>query len=323
MARHAQRRLSSSSSPSSANSDGGARTAPRAEAALVARTECPAPRDAERARCRAERAPRSAERAPRSAEPAPRSAEPAPRGAEPAPCRVAAETVLPSKAEGASTTTDSGLLAASATTEGVRWRLLLCGATPREVLARIVRDDPLRLRARIGARLLERCLLLDADRVLLRALARIARAAGRYQGRPDLGKWLDGHIDQALEDCRVSNTEAAGRLQPAGGAFHELARPLRLDAARLAVACARFNERDDEARRAFFQLVLRRPSTTHTQPAVLGMAELEALRRALEPFLALSAAPVVESAPKSASGSKSVSGSKLVSGSKREVSRGR
>jgi hypothetical protein len=53
------------------------------------------------------------------------------------------------------------------------------------------------------------------------------------------------------------------------------------------------------------------------------MAELEALRRALEPFLALSAAPVVESAPKSASGSKSVSGSKLVSGSKREVSRGR
>ena len=276
MARHAPRRLSSSSSPSSANSAGGARTAPRAEAALVARTECPAPRDA-----------------------------------APVPCRVAADALRPSKAQGASTTTDSGLIAASATTEGVRWRLLLCGATPREVLARIVRDDPLRLRARIGVRLLERCLLLDADRVLLRAFARIARAAGRYQGRPDLGPWLDGHIDQALEDCRVSNTEAAVRPQPAGGAFHELARPLRLDAARLAVACARFNERDDEARRAFFQLVLRRPATTHTPPAVPGMAELEALRRALEPFIALSAAPVVVPAPKS------------VSGSKREVSRGR
>lgn len=212
--------------------------------------------------------------------------------------------------------------------EATRWRLFLCGATPREVLARIVRDDPLRLRARIGARLVARCLLVDADRVLLRAMARIARAAGRYQGRPDLVQWLDGHIDLALQDCRPSSSRLLPEHSLSHGAFAALARPLGLDPAQLALACARFNELDDEARRAFFQLVLRRPaeacrvaadtagsdtagsdmtgshmtgshmtgreSGAATGAASIDAASLAGLRRALEPFLALTAPQVAD-----------------------------
>ena len=185
--------------------------------------------------------------------------------------------------------------------ESMRWRLLLCGASPREVLARIVRDDPLRLRARIGARLLERCLLLDADRALLRAFARIARAACRYQGRPDLGPWLDGHVDLALDDCRKADARATSEPRGATGAFLELSRPLRLDPARLGAACALFNELDDEARRVFFRLLLRRPAGEDAVRKAPAPAELAAARRALEPFLALGvrslAEPSLASAP--------------------------
>lgn len=185
--------------------------------------------------------------------------------------------------------------------ESTRWRLLLCGASPREVLARIVRDDPLRLRARIGARLLERCLLLDADRALLRAFARIARAACRYQGRPDLGPWLDGHVDLALDDCRKADARATSEARGATGAFLELSRPLRLDPTRLGAACALFNELDDEARRVFFRLLLRRPASAEAVREAPAPAELAAARRALEPFLAVGArspaAPSLAPAP--------------------------
>jgi len=174
-------------------------------------------------------------------------------------------------------------------TDSTRWRLLLCGATPREVLARIVRDDPLRLRARIGARLLERCLLLDADRALLRAFARIARAASRYQGRPDLGPWLDAHVDLALDDCRASGGQGRQATPSAAGAFLEFARPLRLDPERLVAACAGFNGLDDEARRAFFRFVLDRPAGMGATTRAPLPVELAAVRRALEPFLGLGA----------------------------------
>lgn len=170
--------------------------------------------------------------------------------------------------------------------EEVRWRLLLCGSTPREVLARIVRDDPLHLRRRIGRRLVERSLLLDADRVLLRALAHVAHASARYQGRPELAAWLLLHIDRAIDAC-------VREPAPASGVHVQLAPPLQLDPSALALACRAFNQLDDEVRAAFFRTVLGRASGA----AALGseLASARAARIALEQLLApLDAA---ESAP--------------------------
>lgn len=139
------------------------------------------------------------------------------------------------------------------------WRAWLAGGTPREVLARIVQGDPLEVRERVARKLREDALLFDADRVQLRTLARCARAAPSYRGRPELDKWLDALVDEALRDLLREDDERAapGATAPEPeGALVELSRPLGLDARSLAVACRAFNRLPVDERRAFFRLVL-------------------------------------------------------------------
>lgn len=133
------------------------------------------------------------------------------------------------------------------------WRSLLSGRSPKEILARIVPGDPLQLRARAGFRLEAQALFLDADRVFLRVLALVSRAAVRYRGNPEPGEWLDARIDEAVEELlEESETPPAS----ARGAFETLAGPLGLDPAALQRACARFHKLPFVERRAFFDLVL-------------------------------------------------------------------
>lgn len=154
-------------------------------------------------------------------------------------------------------------VAAERATARLDWRAWLAGGSPREVLARIVQGDPLGVRARVARKLRAEARLLDADRVHLRALARCARAAPSYRGRPELDAWLDARVAEALrelleEDDERDLDEADGEIPDASeeGAWIELSRPLELDAGALARACRAFNRRPDEERRAFFLIVL-------------------------------------------------------------------
>jgi hypothetical protein len=135
------------------------------------------------------------------------------------------------------------------------WRSLLQGRSPKEILSRIVPGDPLRLRARTGRRLEAQALFLDADRVFLRVLALVSRAAVRYRGTPEPGEWLDARIDEAVEELLEEGEEAAPATRGAG-AFETLAVPLGLDPAAMKRACARFHKLPFVERRAFFDLVL-------------------------------------------------------------------
>lgn len=123
--------------------------------------------------------------------------------------------------------------------------LLLLG-TPREVLARIVPEDALGLRARLAARLVERALLLDAERVLLRAQVLCALHCASWRGAPELDRWLEQRVEEALAAVLA---EEAPALEP-------FARPLALDARALGRACASFNRLAVEQRQAFVALVL-------------------------------------------------------------------
>jgi DNA-directed RNA polymerase specialized sigma24 family protein len=139
------------------------------------------------------------------------------------------------------------------------WRRWLAGGSPREVLARIVRDDPLHMRERVAARLRAEAWLLDADRVQLRALARVARAAPAYRGRPALPEWLDAHVGRAIAE--LVQRDGDGGALDAGDvdllrAFEQLARPLGLDPRALGRACAAFNRLPAPERGAFFALVI-------------------------------------------------------------------
>lgn len=185
-------------------------------------------------------------------------------------------------ASGAMHAGEGGAAGDAAELDEVRWRLLLCGSTPREVLARIVRDDPLRLRRRIGRRLVERSLLLDADEVLLRTLARVAHASGRYQGRPELAAWLQAHVDRAIDAC-LRESGAADAGHDGRGALAQLAPPLQLDPAAVARACRAFNQMDEELRNAFFRAVLARGASASRSSE---LATARAARLALEQLLA-------------------------------------
>jgi DNA-directed RNA polymerase specialized sigma24 family protein len=137
---------------------------------------------------------------------------------------------------------------------------LLSGGTPREILCRIVQGDPLEMRDRVARRLRAGAYLVDADRVQLRALARCARFAQRYTGRPDLATWLDEIVDAAIEDLLREDAGADGDAEASEAApdtaFVALARPLGLEPSAMRRACAAFNRLPVPDRRAFFDLVI-------------------------------------------------------------------
>lgn len=166
----------------------------------------------------------------------------------------------------------------------VDWRSQLSGASPREVLARLIAKDSLGLRQRVAAALAEHCYLLDADRVWLRAVARVARFSTRYRGEPALERWLRSQIDDAIGDC-IENAQLPADGEPGtAGGFESLARPLGLDPARMEAACAALNACPAPERVAFFALVLDREDLDRAA-ARLALTPTEcarAARRALE-----------------------------------------
>lgn len=139
-----------------------------------------------------------------------------------------------------------------------RWRALLAGNSPREILARIVPEDPLGVRTIVAVRLRQQALLLDADRVHLRSLALCARWAPRYQGQPEFRTWLERLVDQAASELlREEQEDFAHECVAPTSALATLAQPLGLDARVMQLCCRSFNRLPTEERRAFFELVLR------------------------------------------------------------------
>lgn len=170
----------------------------------------------------------------------------------------------------------------------VNWRGVLFGASPREVLARLMAGDPLRLRERVAESLERQCVLLDGDRVFLRAAARIARFAQRYRGQPDFEPWLRGQIDDAVLDLLEEDESAAasGKLSTDEG-LAAIARPLGLDPARMRVVCATFNRMHADERRVFSLLVLHNRSLDDVVKQTGGAATSVArtARRVLETLM--------------------------------------
>ena len=144
------------------------------------------------------------------------------------------------------------------------WRTWLSGASSREVLARIVPEDPLAIREHVALELRDGAYLLDAQRVSLRCFALVARHAARYRGRPDLGEWLRLLAREAIAGILRDDGEAERRPLVAGAepgrehgeAFAALARPLGLDAEAMGRACLAFNRLAHADRSAFFALVI-------------------------------------------------------------------
>ncbi|QDV08708.1 hypothetical protein Poly30_42610 [Planctomycetes bacterium Poly30] len=147
------------------------------------------------------------------------------------------------------------------------WRDLLSGRQPDVILARLLDGDPLRLRGLVARAIRGGSFFLDADRVHLRALARIAHDV-TIDGPPADGSWVQGHVDGALGDVLraerraiVADGERANLdsgSDPELEALHAFAAPLGFEGADLRVACDAFNRRAAGERRAFFALFVER-----------------------------------------------------------------
>jgi DNA-directed RNA polymerase specialized sigma24 family protein len=200
------------------------------------------------------------------------------------------------------------------------WRQWLAGGSPREVLARIVHEDPLGVREHVARGLRSGAWLLDGDRVLLRAFAIVARHAVTYRGRPDVDAWLAHLCEEAIASILREDGDAERRpagpgtepwLQAQGAAFAALARPLGLEPESMGRACLAFNRLPASERKAFFALVIagrtldelaRESGETATDIARRARRALEAiLAGAQPPATAQSAQPAATQSPQPAS----------------------
>lgn len=146
----------------------------------------------------------------------------------------------------------------------VAWRQWLAGGSSREVLARIVQDDPLEVREHVARALRDGAYLMDGQRVALRSFALIARHALRYRGRPELAEWLQALAREAIaailrDDCEAERKPIVPGHEPGrehGEAFSALAKPLGLEPDAMGRACLAFNRLPQADRTAFFALVI-------------------------------------------------------------------
>ena len=171
------------------------------------------------------------------------------------------------------------------TEERSDWKRFLATGSSGEVLARIVEGDPLHVTERVAERLEKRCLILDAERVALGTLARVARLAPHYRGRPEFPVWLRERTDEAIDD--LLRREETEEETDQDGAHAVLARPLGLDPVRAREACRAFHRCSDFERACFFSLVFRARSLDEAAEELSGAPTeiARAARRVLDQLM--------------------------------------
>ncbi len=140
------------------------------------------------------------------------------------------------------------------------WRGILDAGSPREVLAKLITSDPLRLGPRCHERTMSQALLLDSRRLYLRASAHVARHAAKYQGVPGIDVWLAGHIRRALKELIAEDLEASRSHdlgdEPEDPWIRGVAELLGVEPALVTRGCASFNQASYDVRSAFFGILV-------------------------------------------------------------------
>lgn len=165
------------------------------------------------------------------------------------------------------------------------WRRYLRAGQAEEVLRQILPGDPLRLRLLAADRITTAARLVDVDRVVVRAMARISHGAALH-GPPASEAWLIEEMELAIED-----TVDAGIVDPgsAGPFLRALAPGAGIGREALIRSCVAFNRRSQEERVAFWSLMLaaepldeaaRRYETSPTEFARRSRRVLTAIMRA-------------------------------------------
>ncbi len=139
---------------------------------------------------------------------------------------------------------------------------------------------------------------MDAEHVHLRALARCAREAVRYRGRPPLDVWLGARVDEAIDDVLRDELRRLGRARDArpsagnaravggraagesGGVWRALAAPLGLEPVAARCACAALNAQPEAERRACYGVLVEGVAPAQLAGARAGGTAADAAQRA-------------------------------------------
>lgn len=128
------------------------------------------------------------------------------------------------------------------------------GARPRDLLARLLEDDPLDLELRCHQRRDQLAYVVARPRLHARSVARAAYAGSRYRGSPAPDPWLERIIDNSLRELLEEDESGQRRSLPVEHPedFEPLASVLGVDPAGARGVCVAFNQLVPDARRAFF-----------------------------------------------------------------------
>jgi hypothetical protein len=138
---------------------------------------------------------------------------------------------------------------------------LFATAAPRALLARLLDGDPLGLEQRARGHLEQQALLLDPERLFLRAVARAAFAGARRDDAELSGAWIDSQVERAAADLMDEDraAERAGAATDPGEARYAfLADALGVVPEVARRACVVFNDLPRRVRRAWWLAVVER-----------------------------------------------------------------
>lgn len=140
------------------------------------------------------------------------------------------------------------------------WPSFLRGESAEWILARLSEGDPLRLAERCARRLREKWVLLDPERVCLRALGVCAEAAAREAAPADLEAWVatkvDATIERLVDEDREAERTRPGELSEEEQKFELLTRSLLVEPGLVRTVSVAFNDLGPLPRRAFFELLI-------------------------------------------------------------------
>jgi hypothetical protein len=139
-------------------------------------------------------------------------------------------------------------------------REILSGSDPMTILARLHQEDALELWPRCEGHIAEQAVLLQADRLYMRLIARLAFAAPRYRGNPPLSAWISERLDVSLRELLSDDREAERRELPIGleqdPRYVFLSKALGIELGLAPRVCNRFNCLPHEQRAAFFGVMV-------------------------------------------------------------------